>query len=60
MSQSVLLKNARVIDGIGDHPQSGMSILVTGDRIRQVEHREIAAPPDAQVIDVGGKTILPG
>jgi len=47
MSHTVLLKNARVIDGITDQPHSGMSILVTGDRIRQVERGEIAAPPDA-------------
>jgi len=60
MPQTVLLKNARLIDGITDQPQTGMSILVTGDRISQVGRGEIAAPPDAQVIDVGGKTILPG
>ncbi len=60
MSQTVVFKNARVIDGLSDQPRAGMSLLVTGDRIRQVSQGEIAAPPDAQVIDVGGKTILPG
>src|SRR5687768_902521 len=60
MPQTVLLKNARLIDGIVDQPQTGMSILVTGDRISQVGRGEIAAPPDAQVIDLGGKTVLPG
>ena len=60
MPQTVLLKNARLIDGIADQPQTGVSILVTGDRISQVGRNEIPTPPDAQVIDVGGKTILPG
>ena len=60
MPQSVLLKNARLIDGIADQPQVGMSILVTGERISKVQHGEISVPPDVQIIDVGGKTILPG
>ncbi|MBI3800818.1 MAG: amidohydrolase family protein [Deltaproteobacteria bacterium] len=60
MPHTVLLKNARLIDGLADQPQPGMSILVTGERISQVERGEIPPPPDAQVIDLGGKTVLPG
>ena len=55
-----LLKNARLIDGIADHAQAGVSILINGARISQVASGEIAAPPDTQVIDLGGKTVLPG
>jgi hypothetical protein len=60
MTQTVLLKNARLIDGLADQPQTGMSILLTGDRISKVERGEIPARPDAQVIDLAGKTVLPG
>ena len=60
MVQPLLLKNARLIDGLADQPQVGMSILVTGERISKVERGEILAPPNAQVIDLGGKTVLPG
>lgn len=60
MSHTLLFKNARLIDGVADQPQTGMSILVTGERISKVERGELPAPPDAQVIDVGGKTVLPG
>jgi len=60
MVQPLLLKNARLIDGLADQPQVGMSILVTGERISKVERGEIPAPPNAQVIDLGGKTVLPG
>ncbi len=60
MAQTVLLKNARLIDGIADQPQTGMSILVVGDRLSKIERGEIPAPPDAQVLDLGGKTVLPG
>lgn len=55
-----LLKNARLIDGIADQPQEGVSIVITGERISHVERGEIPAPPGAQVIDLGGKTVLPG
>ncbi len=55
-----LLKNARLIDGIADQVQSGVSILIDGERISQVASSDISAPPDTRVIDLGGKTVLPG
>ncbi len=55
-----LLKNARLIDGIADQVQSGVSILIDGERISQVASGDISAPPDTRVIDLGGKTVLPG
>ena len=55
-----LLKNARLIDGIADHAQAGVSILINGERISQVASGEIPVPPDTQVIDLDGKTVLPG
>jgi len=60
MPNTLLFKNARLIDGVADQPQTGMSILVTDERISKVERGEIPAPPDAQVVDLGGKTVLPG
>ena len=60
MAQTLLLKNARLIDGIANQPQTGVSILVSGDRISKVERGEIPTPPDVQVIDLAGKTVLPG
>ena len=41
MPHTLLLKNARLIDGLADQSQTGMSILVTGERISQVERGEI-------------------
>ena len=55
-----LLKNARLIDGIADQAQSGVSILIDGERISQVASGEITAPPGTRIIDLGGKTVLPG
>lgn len=60
MPHTLLLKNARLIDGLADQPQTRMSILVTGERISKVERGEISPPLVAQVVDLGGKTVLPG
>ena len=59
MSQ-ILLKNARLIDGLADQPQESVSILIDGDRISQVEKGVLPTLPNAQVIDLSGKTVLPG
>src|SRR5262245_10502920 len=56
---SVLLKNARVFDGIdGDCPE-GMQVLVENATIREVSDKPIKTA-DAQVVDVGGRTLMPG
>lgn len=60
MAQTVLYKNARLIDGLTDQPQDRMSIVVNGERITQVESGELPAPAGAEVVDLAGKTIVPG
>src|SRR5690242_20505964 len=57
--KSILLKNARVFDGTnGDCPE-GMQVLVEHGTIREVSDKPIKVS-DAQVIDVGGRTLMPG
>jgi hypothetical protein len=60
MAAEILLRNARLIDGLRDQPVEHASILIKGDRIAAVEGGEIPAPAGAQVIDVAGKTVTPG
>jgi imidazolonepropionase-like amidohydrolase len=60
MARTLLLQNARLIDGIGDQPRANVSILVTGDRITEVEQRSLTPAPDTQVVDLAGKTVVPG
>ncbi len=60
MAQTVFYKNARLIDGLADQPQERMSIVVNGDRISQVESGDVPAPAGAEVVDLAGKTIVPG
>lgn len=58
---TVLLTGGRLIDGTGREPLDDAALLIDEGRVREVGHaREVVAPPDATVIDVAGKTILPG
>ncbi|HEY5547670.1 MAG TPA: amidohydrolase family protein [Gemmatimonadaceae bacterium] len=60
-SPPVLLRPARVFDGVGPGLGEGVVVLVRGDRIEAVgPAAQVAVPRDAQVIDLPGLTLLPG
>ncbi len=52
--------NARLIDGLADQPQEGVSIVVDGERISQITNSDAPTPAGAEVIDLTGKTVVPG
>lgn len=52
--------NARLIDGLADQPQEGVSIVVDGERITQITDGDAPAPAGAEVINLTGKTVVPG
>ena len=55
-----LFTNVRILDGSGANPYGG-SVLVSGNRIRQVSRSAAAlAPAGASVIDAAGATLMPG
>jgi len=56
---SVAVHCGRLIDGRRATPSDDVTILVEGDRIRQIG-RGLATPPGASVIDLGRATCLPG
>jgi imidazolonepropionase-like amidohydrolase len=60
-SRSFVLENARIVDGTGNPAREGWSLAIE-DRIIAAlgPTTEIAAPPDAERIDLEGHTILPG
>jgi imidazolonepropionase-like amidohydrolase len=61
-AQPILVKAAHLLDGVSDRPRDGLAVLVDGDRIVAVAPAaQLAAQhPTAQVIDLGGATLLPG
>jgi len=55
----LLLTNARIFDGTSSECADGMQVLVVDDRIEEVSGRRPTAE-GVQVIDVGGRTLMPG
>jgi len=55
----ILFKNAGLLDPRADAIERGVSVLVEGDTIREVSAKTIKAPR-ADVIDCGGRTLMPG
>ena len=55
----VLITNARVFDGHDDKLTEPMSVLIEGNKIKQIGVT-IDAPETAKVIDAGGRVMTPG
>ena len=55
----LLFRDARIFDGTSAECAEGMSVLVADGLIREISAQPLAAP-SAQVIDVGGRTLMPG
>src|SRR3954452_12632701 len=59
VAQPILLKPARVFDGVNPQPHEGWSVLVDGDRIGAVGPN-LTAPAGALIIALPGETLMPG
>ncbi len=58
---TLILKNAVLIDGTGCDPVPDSGVVIEGDRIREVfSDRRRHLPRGATVIDCKGQTLLPG
>lgn len=60
-SEFTALVGGDVIDGLSDITQKDMTILIENGRIKSIKSRsETEIPANARVIDVSGKTLMPG
>jgi len=60
-SGPLVLRGGRLIDGTGKAPMENSVVLVEDGKIVRVGREgEVAVPRQAEVIDVSGKTIIPG
>ena len=59
-SGPVLFVNLRLFDGTSSALRDGLRVLVEDDRIKAVAGGNPAAPDHAQVIDCGGRVLMPG
>ena len=55
----VLITNTRVFDGVSDDLTDPMSVLIEGNKIKQIAET-IDTPQGATVIDADGRVMLPG
>ena len=57
----IVIEGGTLIDGTGQPPATGTTILIEGNRIREIgKQGEITTPANAHIIDASGKFILPG
>ncbi len=58
----IVLQDVRLIDGTGQPPRDHVQITITGGQITEIRSAllRIAFPPNAQVLNVSGKTVIPG
>src|SRR2546423_14795527 len=57
----VALTHARVIDGTGAAPRDDQTIVIRDGRIAALgDSRSVGVPAGAQVIDLSGKSVIPG
>ena len=60
-AQTLVLRGARVIDGIGASPLDNTAIIIRDGRIAAIGSAgSVAVPAGAEVVDYTGKTIIPG
>lgn len=58
---ALLIRHARLFDPVTLAARSGISVLVRGERILRVgPDVDVDAPADAEVLDAGGRFLMPG
>jgi len=55
----ILLRPARVFDGVDPRPHEGWQVLVRGERI-EAAGPNLSAPAGARIVDLPGATLMPG
>lgn len=56
----MVLRNVQLFDGRRTRLQPGLQVVIEGARIRAVEPQGQGAPQGAQIIDGGGRVLMPG
>lgn len=56
---AILLRPARVFDGVDPRPHQGWSVLVRGEKIEAVGS-DLVLPAGARVVELPGTTLMPG
>ena len=57
---AILFTNAAVFDGEGPELIQGAEVLVADGLIQEVSERQVRRPETCEVVDLGGRTLMPG
>lgn len=57
---ATLFANAALFDGVAAELRPGCEVLIADGVIQQVSDRGVKRPADCEVIDIGGRTLMPG
>jgi imidazolonepropionase-like amidohydrolase len=57
---TIVLRGATLIDGTGADPRRDSTLVMDGDQITAVGNGGAAPPGGASVVDIGGRTVMPG
>ena len=59
--RAIVLDNVRIVDGTGAAPIENGRVVIAGERVAAVgAAAEVAVPPEAERIDLAGRTVTPG
>lgn len=60
-NRALVIRGGTLIDGTGRPPIENSAVVIQEGRFQAVgSSEEVPVPPDAQVVDVHGKTVMPG
>ncbi|MDR1315612.1 MAG: amidohydrolase family protein [Spirochaetales bacterium] len=56
----IVLKNSNVFDGVSETLKKNCSVLLEGDKIKEVREQDKTTYENCEVIDLGGRVLMPG
>ena len=59
INSSFAIRDVTVINMVGERPEPGMTVIVSANRISRIG-KNVKIPSDAEIIDGGGKFLIPG
>jgi imidazolonepropionase-like amidohydrolase len=60
MAKQIVFRSARIFDGESGDLHCGMEVLVAGGIIRQIAKSPIPVAEDTEIVDCGGRVLMPG
>src|SRR5690348_1091996 len=60
MANITIFRSARVFDGESATLREGLDVVVANGTIREISQRRVEAGSNAEIVDCGGRVLMPG